>query len=493
MKHPIVCIFGTLQNPTFQNGDVLTISNYLSDSDSENVIATKQPDVIISVGEDWHKFEKLASAKHSSHHKWIHLRTIEQLTLEKIFFCYMTNLSKNRLSYPSENMPLISCFSPSYNSTGKINRPFRSLQAQSYPYWEWIIINDQPHCPQNCQTLKELEESDARIRVYSINKNTANIGQHKFETASLARGKYLVELDHDDDLTPDCLELIKKAFDQYPDAGFVYTDFCELFEKDLAPFKYGPVWALGFGGYYAQITKIPGVENPVLTYVARSANINEYTISNIVGVPNHIRVWEKKLYLEIGGHNPLPVGDDYELLIRTFLKTRFVRIPYLGYYQYRNESGNTTFKRINLITLIQSTAYKVYFNRINDRLIELGCKQLNFKNGIPVWEQEDNYVECAVNHTYKKEGGHTLVIITSGNELVFNDILNNSLNDKKFTEICVVGDCVDYLDKIINQHKDDLRLRWWNLHKSFNDLGTKCKKYADIHMVRTEKVEYIYC
>lgn len=490
MKRPIVCIFGIAeeQKPQFDSGDVMTMLAYPDDNNAKNIVSIMQPDVVVTVGPSWNKF--LNVARNDVHKRWLHVHNIINLKQEAIYFCYISNLSKNILRMPKENMPVISCFSPSYNSTGKINRPFRSLRAQSYPYWEWIIINDQPHCEKNCQTLKELEESDARIRVYNINKNTANIGQHKFETASLARGKYLVELDHDDDLTPDCLELVKKAFDQYPDAGFVYTDFCEIFEKDLKPFKYGPVWAFGFGGYYAQMTKIPGVEGLTLTWVARSANINNITMANIVGVPNHIRVWERDLYMDIGGHHPLAVGDDYELLIRTFLKTRMVRIPYLGYYQYRNQDGNTTFKRMNLITMIQSTTYKVYYDRIQTRAKELGVVQEKYNTGKPAWGQSDEYVEKSANYTYKSDKGETVVLLTTTGKDVFETTLQSVLSGN-YSEICIVGDCVDYLDEVIEKYKNDLRLRWWNLHQK---MGLKsCKKYAEYNMIRTEKVTFINC
>ena len=484
MKRPIVCFFGA-DAPTFQNGDLMTLLSFPTDENIDH-IATLDPDVVVTIGESWNKFPNLSTKINLS--KWFHCSDIKNVTLASIYHCYINNLSKNIISLPRENMPLISCFCPSYDSSGKINRPYRSLRAQTYPYWEWIIINDQPHSEENCKVLRELEESDARIRVYGINSNTGNIGQHKFETASLARGKYLAELDHDDDLTPDCLEMIKGAFDQHPKAGFAYTDFAELYEKDLAPYNYGHNWAFGFGGYYAQMTKIPGVEEPVLTHVARSANINEFTMANIVGVPNHIRVWEKDLYFKIGGHNPLAVGDDYELIIRTFLNTRMVRIPYLGYYQYRNQSGNTTFKRLPLITLIQGTAYNVYKDRIQARLDELGIKQQNHKDRVPVWEQD--YIDINAAFTYKKEDKETIVIITYQGRIACETAIKNAM--KKDCEICIVGNGVSYLDDALKKYRNDPRIRWWNLHKTFDDDGVTAKKYADYNMVRTGNPVYIY-
>jgi hypothetical protein len=52
-------------------------------------------------------------------------------------------------------------------------------------------------------------------------------------------------------------------------------------------------------------------------------------------MPNHVRVWRKDVYLKIGGHRKdLPVADDLELIIRTFLETRIIHIKKMLYIQY---------------------------------------------------------------------------------------------------------------------------------------------------------------
>jgi len=243
MKHPIICIYGIDEFPKdkFPSQDTMTIVLSTKETDLYKI----QPDIIVTIG-SLDQFSFLGSKNISF--KWLHFKTMEQINFYSIMYCYISNLAKNFLSYPTlkENIPLISIYTPSYKSGHKINRPFRSLQAQTYPYWEWIIINDSPEDEANCLLLKEYEQKDARIRVYSGTHNIANIGQHKFAGSMLSRGKYLVELDHDDDLTIDCLEIVHKAFEKYPDAGFAYTDFAELHETDLSPFKYG-AWAYNFG------------------------------------------------------------------------------------------------------------------------------------------------------------------------------------------------------------------------------------------------------
>ena len=43
------------------------------------------------------------------------------------------------------------------------------------------------------------------------------------------QGKFCVEVDHDDELTPDCLQRIVEAFKQHPECGFAYGDCSEVY------------------------------------------------------------------------------------------------------------------------------------------------------------------------------------------------------------------------------------------------------------------------
>jgi hypothetical protein len=61
----------------------------------------------------------------------------------------------------------------------------------------------------------------------------------------MATGQLLIELDHDDTLTPDALELLRDALLANPDAGFFYTEAIELFEGTNETVDYGNNWAFG--------------------------------------------------------------------------------------------------------------------------------------------------------------------------------------------------------------------------------------------------------
>ena len=55
----------------------------------------------------------------------------------------------------------------------------------------------------------------------------------------------MVEVDHDDELTPDCLEKIVRAFQKHPECGFAFGDCSEVYVGSNDAHWYG--WDCGFG------------------------------------------------------------------------------------------------------------------------------------------------------------------------------------------------------------------------------------------------------
>ena len=101
---------------------------------------------------------------------------------------------------------------------------------------------------------------------------------------------------------------------------FVYSD-CSEVDENLNSLTYGEGFAFGYGKYRTE--NYAGRDYQV----AIAQNINPKTIRHIVGVPNHFRAWDREFYHSIGGHNRrLTIADDYELLIRSFLKTNTVAL-----------------------------------------------------------------------------------------------------------------------------------------------------------------------
>jgi len=270
----------------------------------------------------------------------------------------------------------VTVFTPAYKTGEKIRRPFESLRAQTYPDWEWVIVDDSDDDGETFDMLRELAAKDHRVRVYKPGEHSGVIGHVKRSACMLGRGKYLVELDHDDELTPNALRWIVEAFESDEEIGFVYTDFAEEFE-DGSPAIYGENWGFGYGSYRKETHG--GQEYMVVN----APNINPKTIRHIVAAPNHTRCWRRSTYLEMGGHgDTIHVADDYEIMVRTFLCTRMCRVPHMCYIQYRNfDTGNTHRERNKEIQRLVRYFSQHYDKAIHDRFVELGVDDFVWKDG----------------------------------------------------------------------------------------------------------------
>jgi glycosyltransferase involved in cell wall biosynthesis len=295
--------------------------------------------------------------------KWLHCKTLKDFRKEDIPYCLIASRS-------GQDRPLISVMTTTFNSGDKLNRPLESLNRQTYNNWEWIIWDDSKD-DETWEQLKRLAMTDMRIRIYRAPHN-GYIGEVKRRSGALAQGEWIVELDHDDHITDDLFEIILKIKKRYPNAGFIYSDFLMLSEDGENPQTFGDMAAFGYGFYFKEY--IRGKFHNI--YYGQT--INPITASHIVGVPNHVRIWKRSVYEDIDKHNEdLPVVDDYELLLRTFLHdTEWVRIPKPCYVQYNNSGGNNfTYIRNKLIQHLSEYTWKVYWvrtwRRQNTRLADL--------------------------------------------------------------------------------------------------------------------------
>jgi glycosyltransferase involved in cell wall biosynthesis len=222
---------------------------------------------------------------------------------------------------------MISVITTTYNTPADVlARTWASLKAQTHTDWEWVIWDDSTNDSVWDQVYGFCSDERYKIQMHKSHVHSGSIGAVKRKGFMVAEGSILVELDHDDELTADALELIQSTFDTNPTAGFVYSDWCEIL-PDGQSGKYPAGWAFGFGSEYWSD------EHGV--WVMASPELNPQTLRHIVSAPNHVRCWKADLYRKIGGHNSsLPIADDYELFVRTYLETECVHIPRLLYKQY---------------------------------------------------------------------------------------------------------------------------------------------------------------
>lgn len=131
---------------------------------------------------------------------------------------------------------LVSIITPTYNSEKYIRETIQSVQNQTYPSWEMIIVDD-CSTDNTIQIIEEIQKTDARIRLVKSEKN-AGPAISRNKGIERATGKYMTFLDADDiwfeDFIQNSIETIQKqgvhfVFSSYRRAdeelNFIYTDF----------------------------------------------------------------------------------------------------------------------------------------------------------------------------------------------------------------------------------------------------------------------------
>lgn len=381
----VVCIFGTNEKLEFKcpvikgtEAEEYDCHFYPDDTHLNTILREIRPQVILSLGE-LANFKNLLNMPLSIRKTWIHKQQYYPGIGSELINVFIDDVTKIR--FPER--PLVSVFTPAYQSGGLIQKPYRSLLEQNYNDWEWVIYDDSNDGGKTFRELEDLAATDFRISVYKSSQHCGNIGEVKRRNASLCKGSILLELDHDDKLTNNALGDVVTAFKQFPDAGFAYSDCAEVSDQEVN-LTYGNSYAFGYGSYRKETYN--GREYMVSNY----PNINSKTIRHIVGVPNHFRAWRKETYQQLGGHADIHVCDDYELLIRTFLKTRMIHIPKLGYIQYHYGNANTQRIRNKEIQRLVRYFRDRYNKQIHDRFLELGIEDFIWAEGGGLdWDKPD--------------------------------------------------------------------------------------------------------
>lgn len=458
------------------------------------------PCVYISIGEDWNEFETLSDLPLYERRKWLHFKSFDEVQPVKLFHCWLSAtdpLPRNKkipLTHFSSNEPLVSIFTAAYKSGEKINRPYQSLLNQTYSNWEWIIVDDSGDDDETYNSSL-VTLVDPRVRRYRQDSRSGYIGSIKRYAAGLCTGEILVELDHDDELTPDCLERIVEAFKNNPECGFAFGESTEVYWGSNHAHWYGWDFGYGYGLYYrVWVHNMKRWQN-----VVRTADLNWQTIRHLVGLPNHPRAWTRDCYHLIGGHRPnLFVADDYDLLVRSFLSTRFVQIPHLLYIQYRNEGGdNSTFIRNHQIQILCQELESYYHERINQRIVDLGLPSLENSEYKRIWQTPEDDPKRKSATLVETDSSRISLLFplpystkTQDHTLLFQTLQEGVNSNFRDFEVVVIGNVPSEVEAFASLAAMG-SVRWWTMEPDcsldeciyFAKLCASCSK----HEVRLPK------
>lgn len=191
-----------------------------------------------------------------------------------------------------------------------------SVQAQTVREVEIIVVVNGGASDPTVAAVKKYQpggscydaaKPEVRLLVHDIN----NLGLCFNSAAEIARGEYYVQLDSDDQLTPDAIEKILKVYDSDPNIGMVIGAY-EVWEKNAA-------------GEISRMEQIPVVTHDEWT---EENGRNNLLRINGAGAPRSIPI---ALIREIGfSMNEEPFarnyGEDYQMVMKISERHRIGRV-----------------------------------------------------------------------------------------------------------------------------------------------------------------------
>src|SRR5438093_1657418 len=206
--------------------------------------------------------------------------------------------------------PLISVITPVFDTpVQRLEEALESVLAQAYQNWELLLIDDGSSATDLLEALPALAARDQRIILGKVGKH-AGISAASNQALALARGEWVVVLDHDDVLEPDALFQIAKLLQTHRDAEMIYSDEDKLAEDGYEAPLFKPDWSPDF----------------FLSY-------------NYVG---HLTAMRREIVEKVGGfRSEFDSAQDYDLFLRIVEQTKRIHhIPRVLYHWRRSADSS---------------------------------------------------------------------------------------------------------------------------------------------------------
>lgn len=114
---------------------------------------------------------------------------------------------------------VVSIITPCFNRAEIIHETARSIFNQTYPHWEWVIVDD-GSTDHSWEVLQQFASKDERVKVFQRNRAPKGACACRNIATEKSSGEYYIFLDSDDLLEPFCIEQRIKAIENEPDLAF---------------------------------------------------------------------------------------------------------------------------------------------------------------------------------------------------------------------------------------------------------------------------------
>ena len=108
-----------------------------------------------------------------------------------------------------------------------------SVFSQTYPYFEWIIVDDGSKDKESLKKLDEVAKMDKRIKVFHKENGGPSIARDYGIEHTSKDTKYIFFLDCDDILDKTMLEVLYWTLETHPEGSFAYTTMVNFGEREF--------------------------------------------------------------------------------------------------------------------------------------------------------------------------------------------------------------------------------------------------------------------
>lgn len=115
---------------------------------------------------------------------------------------------------------IVSIITPSFNRADIVAETAASIFNQTYPHWEWIIVDD-GSTDNSWKVLQEFAAKDERVKIFKRNREPKGACACRNIAVENCSGDYVIFLDTDDLLASFCLEQRVNAMQQNPECDFI--------------------------------------------------------------------------------------------------------------------------------------------------------------------------------------------------------------------------------------------------------------------------------
>jgi glycosyltransferase involved in cell wall biosynthesis len=196
---------------------------------------------------------------------------------------------------------------PTYNNAGTLLRAVQSVQRQSFPAHEIIVIDD----GSTDETLAVVTNFANEVRF--ISQINAGVSAARNRGAELATGEWLAFLDADDEYEPDRLKLHAEWIAEEPDLEFLLGDqlSCSPEGVPISTFLSGSKAGRSLLEKFGSQPRIPLIATDFETLIA-----DGFTEVRTISVP-------RERFLALGGFPcGIKIGEDLHFFIRLFASSR---------------------------------------------------------------------------------------------------------------------------------------------------------------------------